>query len=371
MFSWEKALTAFTELLVPGGLPLVAIVVVLLWMATIGEASQIKSDEQVVLFPVAAHLRADGRTWIVPLHGWVFESERDDLLRRAALGQLGRTLGLGSDVATSELFKRRAAPFLVDNERAKWIQVQIAGQVHKLQSSEANGHCYGSVLVDAQHAREYAQQGRLTVEVVLPPGDLRAFRGVVHLIQPTGISVISDIDDTIKVSEVLDKRKLLYNTFCQPFAAVEGMAQRYRQWADAGLAFHYVSSSPWQLYEPLASFLSDTGFPEGSLDLRLFRIKDRTVLNLGADSLTTKPPVIEQLLQAYPERRFILVGDSGEWDPEVYALIARKYPAQILRIFIRDVTGEPADATRYTECFRDLPAELWQLFDDPQSMVMP
>ena len=147
--------------------------------------------------------------------------------------------------------------------------------------------------------------------------------------------------------------------------------KRYRQWADAGLAFHYVSSSPWQLYEPLASFLSDTGFPEGSLDLRLFRIKDRTALNLGADSLTTKPPVIEQLLQAYPERRFILVGDSGERDPEVYALIARKYPAQILRIFIRDVTGEPADAARYTECFRDLPADLWQLFDDPQTLILP
>ncbi len=175
---------------------------------------------------------------------------------------------------------------------------------------------------------DHAQQGRLAVEVVLPPGDLRQFRGVVHLIEPVGLSVISDIDDTIKVSEVLDKRKLLHNTFCEPFSAVEGMPELYSQWANAGLAFHFVSSSPWQLYEPLASLLSDAGFPAGTLHLRQFRVKDRSVLNLWADPLTTKPPVIEELLQAYPARRFVLVGDSGERDPEVYALIARKYPAR-------------------------------------------
>ena len=81
--------------------------------------------------------------------------------------------------------------------------------------------------------------------------------------------------------------------------------------------------------------------------------------------------MIQQLLQTYPDRRFVLVGDSGEKDPEVYASVARKHPDQIARIFIRDVTDEPADSPRYQSCFAELPAELWQVFDDPQTLTLP
>jgi phosphatidate phosphatase APP1 len=61
----------------------------------------------------------------------------------------------------------------------------------------------------------------------------------------------------------------------------------------------------------------------------------------------------------------VLVGDSGEKDPEVYGQIAREHPAQILRIYIRDVTGDRADDARYRGAFRGIPAEKWQLFRDP------
>ena len=183
--------------------------------------------------------------------------------------------------------------------------------------------------------------------------------------------MISDIDDTVKVSEVRHKKKLIDNTFCQPFRAVDGMAQTYRRWADAGAKFHFVSSSPWQLYEPLTRFLADNRFPAGTFHLKRFRFKDRTALDLLADPLTSKPRVIGPLLETYPQRKFVLVGDSGEQDPEVYALMARKYPQQILRIFIRNVTDEAADSPRYQHCFRDLPADLWQVFDDPSSLSLP
>ena len=67
----------------------------------------------------------------------------------------------------------------------------------------------------------------------------------------------------------------------------------------------------------------------------------------------------------------MLIGDSGEQDPEVYAKIARQYPRQIVRIFIRNVTDEPADSPRYQQCFDGLPAGLWQIFDDPRSLALP
>jgi phosphatidate phosphatase APP1 len=77
------------------------------------------------------------------------------------------------------------------------------------------------------------------------------------------------------------------------------------------------------------------------------------------------------LLNDYPRRRFILVGDSGERDPETYGTIARKFPARVLRIFIRDVTGEPAGTARYRHAFADLNADTWQLFQDPANLPLP
>jgi phosphatidate phosphatase APP1 len=57
-----------------------------------------------------------------------------------------------------------------------------------------------------------------------------------------------------------------------------------------------------------------------------------------------KLKVIGDLFQRYPQRRFVLVGDSGERDPEVYGRLTREFPAQVVHIFIRDVTSEPPDA---------------------------
>ena len=63
-----------------------------------------------------------------------------------------------------------------------------------------------------------------------------------------------------------------------------------------------------------------------------------------------------------------LIGDSGERDPEAYGTLARSHPAQIEHIFIRDVTGEKADAARYRAAFREVPAERWKIFIEPKEI---
>jgi phosphatidate phosphatase APP1 len=63
------------------------------------------------------------------------------------------------------------------------------------------------------------------------------------------------------------------------------------------------------------------------------------------------------------------VGDSGERDPEIYGALARNFPKQVTRIFIRDVSKEPADAERYRTAFRDLPPGTWQIFHDPSEIA--
>jgi phosphatidate phosphatase APP1 len=143
------------------------------------------------------------------------------------------------------------------------------------------------------------------------------------------------------------------------------MAPLYRKLADRGAVFHYVSSSPWQLYPPLRRFFDSSGLPVGSFHLRSFRLKDESFLNLFKSSRETKPGVIEALLAAFPRRDFVLVGDSGEADPEIYGDVARRYPGRVRAILIRNVTGERADDPRFGDgAFRALPLDQWLLFED-------
>lgn len=204
---------------------------------------------------------------------------------------------------------------------------------------------------------------------VLAEGDHRIFSGEVFLVEEEGLSVISDIDDTIKITEVRDRNATLRNTFLREFQPVPGMAEFYQRLArERDAQFHYISASPWQLYEPLAELVDTHGFPRGTFALKEFRWKSRKFLSLFAHPEKFKPGVIEPLLKQFPKRRFILIGDSGERDPEIYAALARKFPNQIERIYIRNLTGEPASTERYTKTYRGLPRKLWQIFHSPDEL---
>jgi hypothetical protein len=326
--------------------------------------SEIKSDEEVLFFPTAARLSDDGRSWVVPIHGWVFEPEEDSRLRASLLDRLMRTLARDVDRGGKATARRRLRWFLVDNERGKRIGIRVGRREFILPASGKDGHFHGEIRISAESAAALTTDGRLAFAAITRNDDPRRFDGYVQLVSRQGVSVVSDIDDTIKVSEVTDRRKLIANTFFRPFQAVDGMADLYRRWAEEGHQFHFVSSSPWQLYVPLSSFMRDAGFPPAAFHLKQLRLKDTSVLEIAADPLATKPPLLEAILSAYPQRRFLFVGDSGEKDPEVYGIVARRHADQVLGIYIRDVTGEPRDASRYEQAFRDVPAEKWKLFTD-------
>ena len=146
------------------------------------------------------------------------------------------------------------------------------------------------------------------------------------------------------------------------------MAAVYQRWATEGAQFHYVTASPWQLYLPLAEFIRSNGFPAGTFHMKSFRAKDSTFLSLTKSPERYKPPVIEELFRQFPNRRFVLVGDSGEKDPEIYGALARKHSKQVVQILIRDVTDEPQAAPRYRKAFRELPEGLWQIFQKPDGL---
>ncbi len=133
--------------------------------------------------------------------------------------------------------------------------------------------------------------------------------------------------------------------------------------------FHYLSSSPHQLYPALDAFLQASEFPIGSVHLRHIKLREELFGN-GDSSRRHKLSTLHQLLQQFPQRQFVLVGDSGEADPEIYAEIAQQFPSQVVGIFIRDVSGESAASERYQQTFADTDVP-WQIFSDPAELPRP
>ncbi len=267
------------------------------------------------------------------------------------------------------MFAERARLFMVDNERGRRIVVRVGIRDYALEKSRPDGQFSGIIwLADADIGTNGAKL--IQVHVVMPASDARRFAGQISLVDENGVTVISDIDDTIKATDVRDRKALLRRTFLEPFKPIPGMAEVYRAWADkSGAQFCYVSASPWQLFLPLSEFVKSNGFPAGAFYLKKFRWKDESFLSLFENPQRYKPTVIEPLLRQYPQRQFVLVGDAGELDPEIYADLARRYPKQVACILIRDAAGEPPDSPRFQAAFRGSPPGLWRVFRTPGEVL--
>lgn len=331
-------------------------------MQRAGVTSELKADEELRLLPAVAVRDGDG--WRVDLRVWVFEPEEGAWLRGVAIRGLVAALGLPDGSEANEVFRRRARAFLVDNEGGKRVVVRVGRREHVLEDTGANGHSVTRLRLTGADLPAPLNP----VTAVLRPGDARQFTGTIVRLDGDGVSVVSDIDDTIKVSEVGDKQRLLARTFLEKFEPVPGMAAVYRGWAEAGAAFHYLSASPWQLHDALVEFAEAAGFPPGSVHLKLLRAKDSSFFALFQDPRSYKQPLLRELIAGAPGRRFVLVGDSGELDPEIYGDTYRAFPDQVAAIYIRDVSGEGQGAARYRAAFAGVPAGRWQVFQAPDEL---
>jgi hypothetical protein len=332
-----------------------------------GQPSNIKPDQDIVFLQTLARHASNGSDWELEINGCVYEPEK----RWLALACLRTALALEgiklSDGETRTLAER-ARLFMVDHERGKSVVVHLAGKDFRLPKSQPNGR-FSSVLKLSSLEFQALRDQAFHLQVVLPGRDKRQFATDCCLIEEKGITVISDIDDTIKITEVSDHKAMLRNTFLEPFKPVPGMAELYGSWAKHfGAQFWYVSASPWQLFLPLSDFVHTNGFPAGAFSLKDFRLKDKTAFNLFASPDRYKTGVIEPLLKAFPNRRFVLIGDSGEHDPEIYGALAKRYPQQVARIFIRQVAVKPGEAERYKTAFGSLAPGTWKVFHEPAEL---
>ncbi|MEE9326796.1 MAG: App1 family protein [Cocleimonas sp.] len=319
--------------------------------------SPLKSDETVFFFPTSASQENNSK-WNIKIHHWVFEKEEGTFSRKVTQNiftEIAEALDVTEEEAHSNLFKQRIKWFLVDNERNKKIHIDFNKQTKILESTSANGHAITSFSL----AIDSTPSSWLTYKV---HEDKRNFQGKVQLIPEIGLTVISDIDDTIKISNVLDKKELIKNTFLKPYKTTEGMPEYYKKLESKGAFFHYVSASPWQLYPSLKPFM-DESYPQGTISLRNFRLKDSSIIKFLQSSEKYKIKQIEDIIQRYPKHDFILIGDSGEHDPEVYAKIYKKFSDTKIRIMIRAVKDSDIREERLHTAFKNIPKDQWILFN--------
>lgn len=319
------------------------------FISTAPKRLSVTTGREVIFYPTYGYKDTNG--WNITVRGWVHEDSRkgDALLRACKLCK--------EEVANCET---RTADLLDHNVPDQQVIIKFDSdpedKPYSLDSNTTDGIVKLNVLLTDEKAKQLLEKqgspnGWLTYRAV---SGGHTGLGRVKLIEPgDGDSLVSDIDDTIKITEIpAGGSVVLKNTFChdlQPVLEPEDMAKKYQAFGD--IPVHYVSGGPERLYGPLYDSLitGPAGFPEGTFHLRYFPKPSteegmKTLIDTARSSMTEtfdhKLREINALMDKFPERNFILAGDSGEVDPEVFNEIKRLRGARVKEIIIRDLVND-------------------------------
>ncbi len=198
----------------------------------------------------------------------------------------------------------------------------------------------------------------VTWEVRAPLVDGQArtrFFGEVYIPRPEArFVVVSDVDDTVMHTEATSLLRIAVNTLlhnAQDRVAFPGVAAFYRALA-AGAdptvphemqnPFFYLTSSMWNVYDLIRLFFEVNRVPPGPILMRDLGLSRRHWLMSSHED--HKLSRLRELVAMYPTLPFVLIGDTGQRDAEIYARICREHPAQIRAVYLRDVSPAARDA---------------------------
>jgi phosphatidate phosphatase APP1 len=178
---------------------------------------------------------------------------------------------------------------------------------------------------------------------LLSPAPARALGRVFVPPPGTQFGVISDLDDTVIVTHVprpLKALRLMLFQNALSRQAFEGAAELYRALAAgsdgrAANPIFYVSSGSWNFYDLIEQFLDHNGFPQGPILLRDIGLEPNHLFAEGNEHKLAK---VDRILQSFPALPFVLIGDTGQDDPFLYAEAIRRHPGRIRAIYLRDVS---------------------------------
>lgn len=286
---------------------------------------------------------ADVRAFVVVYDGWGTPTAFS-LAGRVLEDQGARAPSAGSSEADNLVDNLKA----LESDEVRDAEVRITlGAASYTATTDADG--VFTLQVRGLPAAQALKPGEVPVSVsVVSPARVKAEpgRGRLFIHEGPTVGVLSDVDDTVVKTHVTDKSKLVGAVLLKNSRQLEtvvGAAAAYRKAKERGAsAFFYLSGSPQNLYPRIHDYLSTQGFPAGPLLLK----------NLGEDKLFKqegyKLARLESLLASLPQLRVVLVGDSGEKDPEIYAELRKRHPERVLGIVIRKTPGSDATPARFT-----------------------
>lgn len=188
-----------------------------------------------------------------------------------------------------------------------------------------------------------------------------------YLVPNEGLTVVSDIDDILRVTKIYDPKEGLLNSFARPYVAWENMPEIYANWSQAlpNLHFHYLTTLPEQVTRNYEEFIYNT-YPAGSFDTRPLNFSDIDA------TLSIRQYLLTKLFDTFPQRKFILVADTSNSDVmRDYPGLYHSNPDQVQCIFLRNTTAtDSSDRFPYnTEKFEGIPQEKYMFFVNADDLM--
>ncbi|KAI0907230.1 hypothetical protein F4823DRAFT_29086 [Ustulina deusta] len=156
-----------------------------------------------------------------------------------------------------------------------------------------------------------------------------------YLVPPTGFTIVSDIDDILRITKIYDPKEGLLNSFARPYTPWENMPEIYANWSATidNFHFHYLTTTPEQATRTYMEYIYKT-YPLGSFDTRPLNFSDVSA------TLAIRRALLDKIFQTYPQRKFVLMGDTTNSDVmKDYPQLVRDYPGQVQCIFLRNTTA--------------------------------
>lgn len=189
-----------------------------------------------------------------------------------------------------------------------------------------------------------------------------------YLVPTSGITVISDIDDILRITKIYQPKEGLLNSFARPFVQWMNMPDIYANWSSSipGAHFHYLTTTPEQITRNYMDFIYKT-YPGGSFDTRPLNFSDVDA------TLSIRKFLLQKIFLTYPKRKFILVADTSNNDVmNDYPEMATDFPGQVLCILLRNTTAtDDGDKFPYnTKGFKDLNQQSYMFFNVPVGVTV-
>ncbi|KAL8387926.1 hypothetical protein RB595_009571 [Gaeumannomyces hyphopodioides] len=200
------------------------------------------------------------------------------------------------------------------------------GDFDELVPIQLNSLQQGDTAQDVQRLNIYAKGSTL--------GNATAY-----LVPPRGITVVSDIDDILRVTKIYKPKEGLLNSFARAFVPWQNMPAIYANWSQHinGVAFHYLTTTPEQATRIYMDYIYKT-YPGGSFDTRPLNFSDVTA------TLSIRKHLLDRIFETFPERRFVLVGDTSNSDiMKAYPQLVRDFPGQVACILLRNTSATDPD----------------------------